>query len=323
MTTKIEISHRTIIFTLILLVAVWIVWQIRDILLFLFVAFIIMSALRPMVDGLEKRKLPRFLAIITIYVIVFGIIGISIASVIPSLIIQSTRLMQDLPKLIERMLPYWDLNLSQLSQQLAPLGQNLVKVTINLFSNIITIVTILVFVFYFLLERKHTKQALAGFVGDALAGRSMEVLERIELRLGMWVQGELILMLTIGVLSYIGLLLLKVEFALPLAIFAGLLEIIPNIGPVVSAIPAVIVALATSPVLALSVIGLFIVVQQAENNFIVPFVMKKRVGVSPLVTIFSLMVGAKLAGVAGAVLAVPVVLIIQELIASIVISSKK
>lgn len=323
MTTKIEISHRTIIFTLILLVAVWIVWQIRDILLFLFIAFIIMSALRPMVDGLEKRKIPRFLAIILLYVMVFGVIGVSIASVIPSLIIQSTRLMQDLPKFIERMLPYWDLNLNQLSQQLAPLGQNLVKVTINVFSNIVSVVTTLVFVFYFLLERKHTKQALAGFAGDALAGRIMEILERIEQRLGMWVQGELILMIIIGVLSYIGLLLLKVEFALPLAIFAGLLEIVPNIGPVISAIPAVIVALATSPLLALSVVGLFIIVQQTENNFIVPIVMKKRVGVSPLVTIFALMVGAKLAGIAGAVLAVPVVLIIQELIASVVMNSKK
>lgn len=322
MTTKIEISHKTIIFTLVLLAAIWFVWLIRDILLFLFIAFIVMSALRPSVDGLEKRKMPRFLAILLLYVIVFGVIGLSIAGIIPSLIIQSTHLMQDLPKFIERMLPYWNLNLNDWSRQLAPLGQNLVRMTINIFSNVITIVTTLVFVFYFLLERKHMKQTLAGFVGDAASVRIMLVLERIENRLGMCVQGQLILMLIIGIMTYAGLLLLKIDFALPLALFAGLLEIVPNIGPVISAIPAVIVALATSPVAALTVIALFIFVHQSENNFIVPLVMKKSVGLSPLMTIFALMVGGKLAGIAGAVLAVPVVLIIQELI-SVILSSKK
>jgi len=314
MTSKIEISHKTIIFTLVLLASIWLVWQIRDILFFLFIAFIIMSGLRPMVDFLERRKVPRILAIIVIYFGLISLFIVTVASFIPTLVIQFTHFAQSLPGVLEKILPNGTVDFTQMSQQIAPIGQNIVKVTINIFSNFITIVTILVFVFYFLIERKYAHKTLVGFMGEVSANRIMTVLERIENRLGMWIQGQIILMVVIGVLTYIGLLVLRIDFALPLAILAGLLEIVPNIGPIISAVPVIMVALATSPVLALSVIGLFIIVHQAENNFIVPFVMKKSVGLSPLITIFALMVGGKLAGIAGAVLAVPIVLVVQEIL---------
>jgi predicted PurR-regulated permease PerM len=323
MVTKIEISHKTIIFTLILLASIWLVWQIRDILFFLFIAFIIMSGLRPMVEGLEKKRVPRLLAIIIVYTGIIGAFGLMIASIIPSMILQSTRLIQTLPSVITKVIPNGIVNISEFTQQIAPIGQNIIKVTINIFSNIITILTILVFVFYFLLERKHTKATLAGFVGEAQSGVIIGVLERIESRLGMWIRGQLILMLIIGVMTYIGLLIFRIDFALPLAIFAGLLEILPNIGPIISAIPAIIVALSISPVMALSIIGLFIVIHQLENNLIVPFVMKQSVGLSPLITIFALMIGGKLAGISGAILAVPIVLIIQELLNAYQTPAKK
>jgi predicted PurR-regulated permease PerM len=189
-----------------------------------------------------------------------------------------------------------------------------VKLTVSIFSNIITIVTVLVFTFYLLLERKHMEQLLAHFMAEDMAKRVSAVLKNIEQRMGSWVQGELILMLIIGVLAYIGLVLLRVDFALPLAILSGLLEIIPTVGPIISAIPAVIVGLATSPLLAGSIVLLFFIIHQLENTLVVPFVMKKSVGLPPLLTIIALMIGGKLAGIAGAVLAVPVVLVIQEIL---------
>jgi len=118
-------------------------------------------------------------------------------------------------------------------------------------------------------------------------------------------------MTIVGVLSFVGLRLLGIEFALPLAILAGLLEIIPNIGPIVSAIPAVLSGLTVSPLMGLAVAALYFLIQQIENSIIVPRVMQKVVGVNPLVTILSLAIGFKLAGVAGAILAIPVVLVIQ------------
>ena len=126
-------------------------------------------------------------------------------------------------------------------------------------------------------------------------------------------RGQLILMLIIGIVSYIGLIFLGVEFAVPLAFLAGLLEVIPTIGPTLSAVPAVIIASGTSPVLALATAALYFVIQQLENQLIVPRVMSKAVGLSPLVVIFALMVGFKIAGIAGAVLSVPAVLLVEIL----------
>jgi predicted PurR-regulated permease PerM len=314
MLSKIEISHRTIIFTAVFIAAIWFVFQIREILYLLFISFIIMSALRPTVDWLEKRKIPSIISILFMYILVFGVIGLSLVGTIPSLVVQFSHLTQALPSFISRVMPYWNVDMNAFSQQIAPLSQNLLKLTVSIFSNIITIVTVLVFTFYLLLERKHMEELLASFMAEENAKRVSQVLKNIEQRMGSWVQGELFLMVIIGIFAYIGLVLLRVDFALPLAILSGLLEIIPTVGPIISAIPAVIIGLAGSPMLALSVVLLFFIIHQAENTLIVPFVMKKSVGLPPLLTIIALMIGGKLAGIAGAVLAVPVVLVIQEIL---------
>jgi len=128
---------------------------------------------------------------------------------------------------------------------------------------------------------------------------------KVEVKTGAWVRGQIVLMFLVGFTTYIGLTILGVEFALPLAVIAGLLELIPTIGPIVSAIPAAIIAFTQGPLLGLGVIALYILIQQLENNILVPKVMEKAVGLSPLITIFSLLVGAALFGILGAVLAVP------------------
>ena len=314
MLNKIEISHRTIIFTAMFIAVIWFVFQIREILFLLFISFIIMSALRPIVDWLEKRHIPSVISILFMYILVFGVFGISLVGTIPSLVVQFVHLTQAFPSFISRFIPYWNVDMNAFSQQIAPLSQNLVKLTVGIFSNIITIVTVLVFTFYLLLERKNGEQLFASFVSEEMAKRVGRVVKNIEQRLGSWVQGQLFLMLIIGVVSYIGLLLLKIDFALPLAILAGLLEIVPTIGPIISAIPAVIIGLSMTPVTALLVALLFFLIHQSENTLVVPFVMKKSVGLPPLLTIIALMIGGKLAGIAGVVLAVPVVLIIQEIL---------
>ena len=121
-------------------------------------------------------------------------------------------------------------------------------------------------------------------------------------------------MFIVGIMSYIGLIFLGVEFAIPLAFIAGLLEVIPNVGPTLSMIPAILVALGTSPVLALAVFALYFVIQQLENTIIVPKVFSKAVGISPLIVIVSLMIGFKIAGVSGAILSLPTVLFLEIII---------
>lgn len=323
MTSKIEISHRTIIFTVIFVLALWVLFQIRDILFLVFIAFILMAALRPLVDWFGWFRVPRVLSILLIYSVVFGFFGVSLAGTVPTLVIQSTKFMGELPVFLEKVLPYWNIDARSLSQQIAPLSENILKLTVGIFSNLLTTMTVLVFTFYFLLERKKLERLLTDTMGEDAADRVIVALKEVESRLGAWVNGQLLLMALIGVSVYMGLTLLHVEFALPLAIIAGVLEIVPMIGPIVSAIPAVLVALTMSPFLALSVVALYFIIQQVENNIFVPLVLKKSVGLSPIVTIFALMVGGRLAGIVGAVLAVPVMLVLQSVLRAFLFSGQK
>jgi predicted PurR-regulated permease PerM len=114
-------------------------------------------------------------------------------------------------------------------------------------------------------------------------------------------------------MTYLGLFLLGIDTALPLAILAGMLEIIPTVGPIVSSIPAVVIASVVHPLLGLSTAALYFLIQFIENNLLVPQVMQKTTGVSPLVSILGLMVGFRLGGVVGAVLAIPLILVFQTL----------
>ncbi len=311
---KLEISLQTVLLTLAILAGTWLVIEIRDIIYLVFISFLLMTAIHPIVLSLEKLRLPRAVSIILVYVVILGFLGVSIAGSIPAIVVQSTKLAQLLPDLIVRLLPYWNIDLTTISKQIAPLGENVVKVTVGIFTNIVTTLTVLIFTFYFLLERRHAEVILTDLFGNSIGKQITDILRRIEYRLGAWVRGELLLMSFVGIMTYIGLVLLKVEFALPLAILAALLEIIPMIGPIISGIPAVLVGLGTSPILALSVAALYFVTQQFENNVFVPLVMKKSVGLSPLVSILALMIGGKLAGIIGAALAVPVLLVCQVLI---------
>ena len=269
MNTKIEISIKTIVFAVTLLAGLWLFLQIRDIVFLIFIAFLLMTAIHPLVVFLERLRMPRVVGILLVYAVVFGFFGASLVGAVPALIVQSTRLVQELPGFAARVLPYWNIDVSTISQQIAPIGESVVKVTLGIFSNFVTVVTVLAFTFYFLMERSHADDILRNIIGETAGTQVITILRAIERRLGAWVRGELLLMSFVGIFCFVGLTMLHVEFALPLAILAGLLELVPMIGPTVSAIPAVLVALAVSPFLALSVAALYIIVQQVENN--IPF----------------------------------------------------
>ncbi len=313
MTQKIEISTKTILFTIGLIIGMWFLYSISDILLLLFISFILMAALRPVVEYLEGHHIPRAVSIFAVYIIVMSAIAFTIVSIVPSLVTQMQRLIHALPKVAESVIPSISMNPSQVTQQLTPIGENIIKVIFGVFSNAFTVLTVFVLTFYMLLERQRLPETIERSIGPARATPLVELLSKIESRLGGWVQGEFLLMLCIGIATYIGLTILRVEYALPLAIIAGLLEIIPTIGPIISSLPAILIALSVSPLLALSVAALYFVIQQLENHILVPLVMNKSVGLPPLIIILALMVGGKIAGVSGAILSVPIVLLIEEM----------
>lgn len=321
MPTKVEISHRTIIFTFLFLIFIWFLWQIRDILLLLFISLILMSTLNPAVDRLEKIKIPRGIAILLIYLLVFAVLAGSFATLIIPLVEQTTLFFNRIPLYLDQ-LDLFQINPSVISSQLGSIPQNALKLISGAVSNIIGLFTVAVFTFYLLLERKNLNRYLNILFGDHGERKGEELINKIENRLGHWIRGQLSLCVIVGIMVYIGLIVLGIDYALPLALIAGILEIVPNLGPTLSAVPAVLVGLANSPILGAAVVALYFLVQQLENTVIVPNVMKKAVGLNPLITLFSLLVGFKIAGLVGAVLAVPIVLVLIA-IAPEVYSSKK
>ena len=314
MPSRIEISYKTILFVIGTLALIWFLLEIKEIVLLLFLAFILMSALHPLVENLERRKIPRVVSILSIYIIFILLLVMVGGAVIPGLVVQTVNLWEQLPTIFNKILPFIPLNFEVITQQLTPISGDLLRVTLGFFSNIFNLLTLLILTFYLLLERQHLEETFKSLLGEQYGAKAIRVIWKIEDRLGAWVRGQIILMFIIGLFSFIGLTALGVNYALPLALLVGLFEIVPIVGSIIASVPAIIVALATSPILALAVLALYFIIHQSEGNFIVPTVMKKAVGLPPIVTLVALLVGAKIDGIPGALLAVPIVVTIHVLL---------
>lgn len=317
MIQKIDVSHKTIIFITTFILAVWLIYLIRDLLLVLFVAVIFMSALRPLVEFLERWKFPRALAIAMTYLVVLGIFATVIAGMLQPLIEESIRLIAALPKLTEQLFNVANIDKSVFQQGLTSLSKNILSVTFAAFDNFVTFIFLLVVTFYLLLERDKLEVRFASlFPGEE--ERLKKLIVRIEDKLGAWLRGQLVLSLIIGTLSYIGLVLLNIPYALPLAVVAAIMEVIPVIGPIISALPAIVLALTISPILPVGVAAMYFIIQQMENHLIVPQVMKRAVGLNPLVVILAIALGSRLLGIAGALLAVPIAVVLQIIVTEVI-----
>ena len=313
---RIEISYKTIIFTSLFIIGIWFLIQIKEIIILVFLSILILSALLKPVDWLTSKKFPRVLAVILVYIFVILVIGFVVGIIIPPLVKQTSDFVSKTPQIVDSInnflvfhqIPTQNIS-SAIERQLGQIAENFIFISTAIFSSIFLILTLFVLSFYMLLEwKKFIKLLTSPFSGKQeklVAG----IVEKVEYGLGRWVRGQFTLSLIVGLLTYIGLRLLGVPFALPLALIAGILEIVPIVGPIIASIPAILVALAVSPILALAVAALFLIVQQIENNIIVPMVMSKVVGLQPPVIIIALLIGAKLAGILGAFLAIPVVVV--------------
>lgn len=321
MRQKIDISHRTIIFVILFILALWIVYLIRDLLVILFFALILMSALSPVVKSFTRFKIPKSLSIAIIYVIIIAIVASLLVLIIPPFIEETRRLILTLPPYLNQILEKAAIDESVLQSQLSGISRNAFEITLSVFDNFLTVIFFLVITFYLLLERENLENRSAAlFVSRE--ERVKKLIIQIEEKLGGWFRGQLFLSLAIGLLTYIGLLILGIPYALPLAVVAGILEVVPVIGPIISAIPSVLIALSISPILALGVAAMYFVIQQLENNLIVPQVMKRAVGLNPLVVILAIAIGSRLLGIAGALLAVPIAVVVQ-VIATEIIKERK
>ena len=312
---RIEISYKTIIFTVAFLLGLALLWQVRALVVLLFISFVFMEALNPAVTRLEKFKIPRPLAILILYLIILAVVSFAIAGIVPILVEQTTGLVQTLPDTLSNV-KIFGTNAIDFSSQfkiLENIPGGIAKTAIGFVSNIISGFVILFLTFYMLLEKKNFPKYGQDVFGKKGEEKIITIVERLETRLGSWVNAEFFLMTIIGGLSFIGYTALGLKYAVPLAIFAGLLEAVPSIGPIVATALAALVGLTISPLTCVLAIGVGTVIQQLENNLIVPRIMKQTVGFNPLVTILLIAAGAKLGGVIGAILALPIYLTIETI----------
>ncbi|MBP9690696.1 AI-2E family transporter [Candidatus Woesebacteria bacterium] len=315
-TTHIVISPWSIaLFTLIPL-ALYFVWAIRDIMFSLLIAFIVMSSLRPGVQYLIQHKVPRGVAIGLVFAF-FVLFFLSLISIIiPPIVIETSNLIRTLPVILEDLAPQLQgvVDFSSISSIVPNITDNVLGFVSALFSNTLFVIATLFFGLYFLIEENLVDKFLHRYISKERADRLSETLAKAEMRMSSWFWGELTLMTVVGVLTYVGLSIIGVKYALPLAVLAGLLEVVPNIGPTISAIPAIIIGFGTSYFTGFSALALAVIIQQLENNLIVPMIMKRAVGLNPILTLLSLLLGGRFGGVLGMLLAIPMVLFIETLV---------
>lgn len=323
-----DISWLSIVRLIAVPIVFYLLYLIRDILAIMFVVFIIVAALNPIISRMQK-KMPRILAVTLVYFGLFVVL-ITVSTVLfQPLATQISNLAEIIPQKVNSVMPFFERlkngndllkdvsnNLQQFSGTLSTFSGNLVSTAFGIFGGIFTAFTILVLTFYLLLEEAAAKQFLDNILVGRQKNKIIGVLNKISEKMGAWVRGQLLLMVIIGVLDLVVLLILGIQSPLPLALWGGIMEVIPYLGPILGALPAIVVALVTgSAIKALLVaIILMLVIQQLEGQLLVPKVMQKAVGLSPVIVILALLIGGKLMGLLGALLAIPIAAIVAVLV---------
>ncbi|MDZ7798585.1 MAG: AI-2E family transporter [Patescibacteria group bacterium] len=334
---KVDISMKSLIKIILVILALLFIFYVRDVIIIVFVSAVIATAINPWVDKFQKKGVPRILSIIIIYTIIFGLVSLAIALIIPAMTNQIAQFSQNFPAIYDKISNSLTSGGEQ-SQQLAETIQQGLQSTISalgnitnsifaglsgIFGGLFSLIGILVLTFYITLIEDGLNKFIQAVSPSHYQPYLMQLLSRIQVRLSKWVKGQLILSLIIGVASFIGLVILGIPYALVLGLIAGLTEFIPYAGPIIGAVPAVLIALTISPWKALFVIILYIIIQQLENNLLVPKIMQRTTGLNPIVIIIVMLLGARLMGILGVILAIPITIIGDEFIKDFYKEKKK
>jgi predicted PurR-regulated permease PerM len=321
--------------TVLFLFVVWLLVLLRDVVLIVLTAITIASALEPGVALLVKRKIPRTIAVIFIYLALFGLVFSVIFYLVPSVLEDVSVFMASLPSYISHIAGsgFFDqytsifgiptISITSSDQLIAQIPKVFSNNTVGdafsaargVFGGVFSAILIIVFSFYFAVIETGVDDFLRVVVPKHNQPYVLGLWRRSQHKIGLWMQGQLLLGLIMGVLVFLGLTILGVQHALILALIAAITEIIPVFGPTLAAIPAITIATVSGGLtLGVLTLGLFVIAQQFENHLIYPLVVTRVVGIPPLLVILALIIGAQLAGFLGIILSVPVAATLREFI---------
>jgi predicted PurR-regulated permease PerM len=302
-----------VIFALAIIFLGWFIFQIRDIILSIFLSYIIMAAVLPITSFLRKRRVPKLLAVLIPYFVIVLLLFLLIIPLVPFVLAQLKSLIMGFPKYLSQALDIFGFSVdtkhiqTYLDSQSNTISTNALQVTSTVFGGLFTIITVFIVSLYLLLYNDSFKKNFAKLFHKIHHEKVLNTVSLVNEKLGAWLQGQVILSLIIGLVTWAILMLLGIPYALPLGLLAGILEIVPTLGPTLAAIPAVIVAFSISTTMALVIIVTYIMIQTFEAQLLVPKIMQRAVGLNPVVVILGVTIGANLMGLVGALLSVPLI----------------
>lgn len=319
---QIEISTSIIFRAVLVVLSLWLLYLVRDVIALLFISILIVSALEPAVDWMQRKKIPRAAGVLLIYIGIFFIIGLLFFFIIPPLAGQVSDFFSQFGERLQAIAQYSrgletyfqnqniHISISQMIEetgnQILSFSPGIFSLSVGIFGGVISFIIVLAMAFYMLMREDGIRHFIVSITPSKHKEYVEDLAARINITIGKWMQGQLMLMAIIFVLDLAVLTFLGIPYALALAFFAGIMEVVPYVGPIISAIPAIVLGFVISPVKGILVIALYVAIQQTENHIITPQVMKKALGLHPITIILAILVGIKLGGVLGAILGVPI-----------------
>ena len=333
---RVSITAGTILATLLIVVGVYVFWLLRDLALLVLTAIVIASAIEPQVAFFVRQRIPRFIAALLVYVFVFGSVFSLLYFFFPPIIADATNFLSAMPRYLDTInapssfsnivqatglvgeqqgIQSFIQTLLSLQSVFVASSEGVLQLFITFFGGIFSLVLVITLSFYFALQDTGVDDFLRMVMPVAYEEYSVDLWKRSQKKIGLWMQGQILLSVIVAVLVYLGLLIIGIPYALLLSVFTAMAEVIPIFGSLIAGTVAVIVGYSDGGIsLATIVLGLYIVVNQFEANLIYPLIVKKIVGIPPLLVIVALIAGYTLAGFLGAVLSVPIAAVALEFI---------
>lgn len=307
-----------------------VLWLIRDIVLYCFLAVLLAGVIYPLADWGARHKLPKTVSVLFVYLVIFGVLALIITLLVPALVEQVKALValygsrlggaaesiKDIAFLNQIEAVGIDITsgIKGLQGQAQAIFGSAFSTLTSVFGGIAGFVVVLVLALYMVIEDSAIKKLFHEWVPKGYQEFTTSLVTLIMEKLGAWMRGQLLLCLIVGLLYLVAFAVIGVPYALLLAVLGGIFEFIPYIGPILSAVPVVLIAFTKSPTIGVIAIIALIVVQQLENNLIVPKIMQRTVGLNPIVSIVAFLIGAKLFGAVGAIIAIPVAVALSVVI---------
>jgi len=322
------VSTQTVVKILAILFLAFFIYYIRDVILIFLTSVVIASAIEPGTQWLVQRRVPRILSVVIIYVIVVTLFALVAYFIVPPFLRDLGQFINTIPDYLQQI----NVGRSDAIAQSNSLAQTVQNIASSLssasgsiigtlsavFGGALSFIFILVISFYLAVREGGIEDFLRVVTPFKHEKYVISLWQRTQLKIGRWMQGQLVLALIVGVLVYIGLTLLGIQNALLLAFIAMVFEIIPAFGQIIGAIPGILIAVLQGGLpLGLIVLLMYVIVQQIEGHIIYPLVVKKLVDIHPIIVIIALIIGAKIGGFLGILLSVPVAAALGEYLSDV------